>query len=115
MWAFTVITRTKGKRHSAAGIPEKLSIGQCRFGTFCLRCRKTDGSILGLCNQRNLGDKAFIESVIQIIEGQAKEMATKENSEPPRWLVWDISRSCTRLLSSQKKFTPSGLTDVLFL
>ena len=63
MWAFTVITRTKGKRHSAAGIPEKLSIGQCRFGTFCLRCRKTNGSILGLCTEAELGRQRSVHRI----------------------------------------------------
>ena len=84
---------------------------------FVCDAAKLMGPFLDSAPKRNLGDKeAFIESVIQIIEGQAKEMATKENSSRRDGLVWDeISRSCTRILFSQKKFTPSGLTDVLFL
>ena len=56
---------------------------------------KLTGPFLDSAPKRNLGDKeAFIESVIQIIEDQAKEMALKENSSRRDGLGWhESSRS----------------------
>ena len=53
------------------------------------------GPFLDSAPKRNLGDKeALIESVIQIIENQAKEMAPKEKSSRHDGLDWhESSRS----------------------
>ena len=62
---------------------------------FVCEAAKLMGPFLDSAPKRNLGDKeAFIESVIQIIENQTKEMAPKEKSSRHDGLDWhESSRS----------------------
>ena len=84
---------------------------------FVCDAAKLTGPFLDSAPKRNLGDKeAFIESVIQIVEDQAKEIALKEHSSSRVGIGVGMKVVADELVFPlvKKKFTPSEIADVLF-